>query len=207
MSKIVPTAATSPAPQSLGLWLRAQGLANVREIEAAGFTRMQISRCLRSGEIERVSRGLYGSPDASAWDEQRSLLEACRRHPRGVLCLLSALFLHGLGSEQPNAVWMALPRGTRRPVDLRIELIQAPDWALAADVEIRPVAGGELRLTSLPRTLVDCFKHRGKIGLEPALEALRQALRERRVKIPELEALAARHRVLRLMRPYLEALA
>ena len=168
---------------------------------------MQISRGLSSGDIERISRGLYGCPDAQAWDEQRSLLEACRRHPRGVLCLLSALNLHGLGTEQPNATWMALPRGARRPVDLRIELIQTPDWALAADVETRPVAGGELRLTSLPRTLVDCFKHRSKIGLEPALEALRQALRERRVKIPELEAIAARHRALRLMRPYLEVLA
>jgi predicted transcriptional regulator of viral defense system len=128
--------------------------------------------------------------------------------PRATVCLLSALQFHGIGTQMPFEVWIAIDRRDRRPAlkypPLRIARFSGT--ALSQGVESHRIEGQAVRVYNLAKTVADCFKYRNKIGIDVALEALREAWRARRVTMDELDRYACICRVQRVMQPYLEAL-
>jgi predicted transcriptional regulator of viral defense system len=159
------------------------------------------------GVVERIGRGLYALPEADA-SEHRSLLEAARLVPRGVVCLLSALQFHQMTTQLPREVWLALDRRAWKPVSggppLRVVKFSGP--ALTEGVEQHEIEGTPVRIYCPAKTVADCFKYRNKIGLDVALEALRDCWRERRCSMDDLWRYAKVCRVANVMRPYLESL-
>lgn len=177
-----------------------------RDLESAGISRTQLRRLLERGQIERFGRGLYGLPDA-AQTERHHLAEIARRVPRGIVCLLSALRFHGLTTQNPFEVWMAIDRKSWRPrvehPPLRLSYLSGP--AFVEGVEEHDVGGVVVRVFSAAKTVADCFKFRNKIGTDVAIEALRDY---RRLHPKGLEAVwrfAEVDRVTQVIRPYLEA--
>lgn len=179
-----------------------------RDLEAGGLNRVHLAAALRAGELERVGRGLYRLPE-SAVGENHSLVLAAKRVPRGIVCLLSALRLHELTTQSPHEVWLALPRHSWRPTKdgQPLRLIWLSAKSFAAGVETHEIEGLPVKVYSVAKTVADCFKYRHKIGMDVALEALREARREKRCTMDELMGAARVCRVSRVMQPYLESLA
>ena len=165
-------------------------------------------RLVAGGELERIARGLYRLPD-HAPTEHHGLAIAGTTVPHGVVCLLSALRFHEIGTQAPSEVWMAIDRRARRPA-LRyppLRIVRYTGAALTEGAQSHRLEGREVRVYNIAKTLADCFKYRNKIGLDVALEALREGWRARRFTMDELDGYARICRVQRVMRPYLEALA
>jgi predicted transcriptional regulator of viral defense system len=198
--------ATTDRDRTLKLARRRQGV-TARELVEVGVHTQVLSRLVAAGEIERVARGLYRAPD-HAVTEHHGLAVAAAAVPNGVVCLLSALQFHGIGTHLPSEVWMAIDRRARRPAvqypPLRV--VRYTGAALTEGIERHRVEGRELRVYGVAKTVADCFKYRNKIGLDVALEALREGWRARRFTMDELDRHAAICRVQRVMQPYLEAL-
>lgn len=177
--------------------------ADVRE---QGWSPQLLLRLHESGKLHRIARGLYGLPDAEVTEHQ-TLIEVCQRVPRGVLCLLSALQFHGIGTQMPHEVWIALPAGTQAPAPgyptLRITRLRGTAYTDGIQTVIDH--GAAIRVYCAAKTVTDCFKFRHKIGLDVALEALKDAWRSRKVTMAELGHFARINRVERVMQPYLEA--
>jgi predicted transcriptional regulator of viral defense system len=177
------------------------------DVRAKGVAPVYLTRLVRSGELVRVGRGLYSLADGTP-SVNRTVVEAARYIPRGVVCLLSALRIHDLTTQIPPAVWMAIdvkarpPRGAGPP----LEVVRMSGRALTEGVEERVIEGVKVRLYGPAKTVADCFKFRNKIGLDVALEALRDYRRRRR-SVDELLRYGEICRVARVMRPCLEALS
>jgi predicted transcriptional regulator of viral defense system len=183
------------------------GVARSRDLERAGISRTQIRRLREQGMIERVGRGLYRKTGASI-DERNDFAEAAHLVPGGTVCLLSALRFHGLTTQNPFEVWLAIDRKAWRPRPGHppLRLVYLSGAALSEGVEEHDVQGVRVRVFSAAKTVADCFKFRNKIGTDVAVEALRDF---RRVHPKGLEAVwrfAEVDRVSRVIRPYLEAL-
>jgi predicted transcriptional regulator of viral defense system len=140
--------------------------------------------------------------------ENHSLAEACKRVPRGRVCLLSALQFHHFTTQNPHEVWLALDRKARRPAEggVRLKVVRFSGQALTAGVETHTIENVSVPVYVPAKTVADSFKYRNKIGLDVALEALREAWRKRRVTMDELWRYARICRVANVMRPYLESL-
>lgn len=192
--------------KTLKLARRPQGV-TTRELIAAGIHSQVLSRLVEAGELERVVRGVYRLPEQSV-TEHHSLALVSAAVPQATVCLLSALQFHGLGTQLPWEVWIALDRRARRPVlkfpPLRV--FRFTGTALTRGVESHRIEGQNVRVYSVAKSIADCFKYRNKIGLDVALEALREAWRTRRLTMDELDRYARICRVERVMRPYLEML-
>lgn len=186
--------------------LRQNGPLRVRDLRQQGYSGGYLRKLYQQGVLDRPSRGLYALMD-DAPSEHRSLLEASRRLPQATICLLSALRFYDLTTEAPFEVWMAATRTTRTPVDdyPAIRLVRMSGDALQYGVERVDIEGQSVRLFSIAKTLADCFKFRSQVGLDVAIEALRQAISEKRVTVDELWEAAAVCRQSNVMRPYLEA--
>jgi predicted transcriptional regulator of viral defense system len=184
------------------------GILRPRDLSAHGIPRHYLVRLHEQGLLERPARGIYVLADAEP-SEHQSLAEASKRVPHGIVCLLSALRFHGLTTQAPFEVWLAIGEKARRPrVDyppLRVVRFSGP--ALTAAVEKHVIQGVHVRVTGPARTVVDCFKYRHKIGLDVALEALRDCRRQRKATVDELYCLAKALRMANVMRPYLESVA
>jgi predicted transcriptional regulator of viral defense system len=159
------------------------------------------------GQLERVDRGLYRLPNAPV-TELHSLAEVAKRVPHAVVCLLSALQVHGLTTEVPPAVWVLIDRHARLPkvAHPSLEVVWASGLARTQGVETRSVEGVQVKLTSPAKTVADCFRYRGRVGLDVALEALRDYLGQHRRGVDAVVAAAKADQVYSVMRPYLEAL-
>lgn len=186
---------------------RARGLLRARELDSAGINRSVLSRMLDKGLLERSARGLYMTPEADVTEHQ-SLAEAVRLVPHSVVCLLSALRFHDLSTAAPHEVWLALPRGARRPSlrspPIRVVSISRP--AFDHGVDVHPIGSVSVPVTSPERTVADCFKFRSTVGLDTAIEALRDYLATPLPSLSALSAAAKACRVANVMRPYLDAL-
>jgi predicted transcriptional regulator of viral defense system len=159
------------------------------------------------GELERISRGLYAIP-GTAVSEHRSLAEACRRVPNGIICLLSALRFHNLTTQAPFEVWMAIPEKAWHPkLDYPpLRIFRFSGKALDEGVEAHVIDRVKVKVFNPAKTVADCFKYRNKVGPDVALEALRDCWRERKATMEELSRYAKICRVANVMRPYLESL-
>jgi predicted transcriptional regulator of viral defense system len=183
------------------------GVVRVKELESQGFHRKYLERLEEQGLLIRSGRGIYTSLEAEI-TESHSLVEVAKRVPHGVVCLLSALSFYDLTTQNPFEVWLAIHYKKRSPKDdlLSLRTVYMSGKAWEEGVQIYEVEGVPVRIYCLAKTVVDCFKYRHKIGLDVALEALKECLRQRRCQIDELWYYAKICRVKNVMRPYLEAL-
>lgn len=183
------------------------GIARSRDLERAGVSRTQLRRLVAREHIERVARGLYRLPGAPR-SERHDLAEATRRVPRGVVCLLSALRFHGLTTQNPFEVWMAIERKAWRPLvehpPLRLVYLSGP--SLREGIEGHEVDGVAVSVFSPAKTVADCFKFRNKIGTDVAVEALRDYQRQHPKELEAVWRFAEIDRVARVLLPYLESL-
>jgi predicted transcriptional regulator of viral defense system len=183
-------------------WLRASDLAD------AGVPRAVLTRMAASGQLERAARGLYRLPDSGS-SEHEGLVTVASKVPQAVVCLLSALQFHGLTTQLPWQVWFAMPRGSHVP---RLEyppirMVQFTGEAYTQGIETHERDGVKLHVYSVAKTVADCFKHRNKIGMDVALEALKDARAQGRASFDDLWRCAKVCRVSNVMRPYMEAVA
>jgi len=200
-------AATTTHEQQVLRLARARTLLRARDVTQQGLPTITLSRLVQAGKLERVARGLYGLPGAEI-SEHRSLAEVSARVPKGVICLLSALRVHEIGTQAPFEVWIAIPQHmvTPRLDQPAIRVVRMSDEALADGVERLNIDGVEVPVFSAARTAVDCFRFRNKIGLDVALEALRDGWSQRKFTMDDLWRHATRGRVANVMRPYVEAI-
>ncbi len=190
---------------------RQQGVLRARDLDSHGIARSTLQGLRDRGLLLSVGRGLYVSPDA-AMPEHQTLIEVARRVPHGVVCLSSALRFHEIGTQEPPVLWLCIESRARAPkLDYpMLEIVRQSGPAWTAGVEEHTLFVGEaqvtVKVTSPAKTVADCFKFRSRVGLDVALEALRDALRQKKVTHRDLWRYGDIDRVSRVMRPYLEAM-
>ncbi len=187
---------------------RARGIARARDFKAAGIPLVYLKRLTDAGELVRLSRGLYQDPERVGEDVAHNLAEAARLIPNGVVSLVSALRYHELTTQLPHAVWMTIPHKARTPnvQGFPIEIVRATGEALRSGIEIARVEGVDVPIYGVAKTVADCFKHRRQVGEDVAIEALRDALQQRKTSVSELMTYATIDRVAKRIEPYLKAL-
>lgn len=195
----------STKSQSILELARRKGFIRARDLGRQAIPTVYLGRLVHLGLLERVSRGLYRLPDADM-TEHYSLAEVAARVPGGVVCLISALKFHGIGTQLPHEVWLAIPEKARNPrlKSPRLRLFHFSKPAFTEGVETHIIQGVPVRVYSPAKTVADCFKYRNKIGLDVAMEALRECLRSRKCAREDIHRQARICRVWNVMRPYLE---
>jgi predicted transcriptional regulator of viral defense system len=178
-----------------------------RDLLEQGLPTIALTRLVAAGKLERIARGVYSLPNQSI-SEHRSLAEAAIRVPRGVVCLLSALRVHDIGTQAPFEVWPAIPHHMLSPrLDQpALRVVRMSGKSLTEGTEEITIDGVAVPVFNPAKTITDCFKFCNKIGLDVALEALREGWNKRKVTMDDLWRYATIDRVANVMRPYLEAL-
>jgi predicted transcriptional regulator of viral defense system len=185
---------------------RAGAILRAKDTAATGVHTGTLTRMVRAGQLERVGAGRYQLPTKRRRTEHHDLVMATSAIPQSVVALVSALRFHGIGTQLPHQVWIAVPRGTRVPrlqaPPLRVVNISPALFELG--VEVHRIEGQSVKVYGVARTVADCFRFRNRVGLDVALEALSEAWRSKRLKMDELNRIAKKLRVQRVMQPYLE---
>ncbi len=186
--------------------LAQNGMLRPIDLDAIAIPRVVLTRMSTAGYLEKIGRGLYRLP--SPGSENESLVAIATKVPQAVFCLLSALQFHELTTQLPRQVWIAMPRGSHTPkIDYPpVKMVQFAGEAYSAGIEEVERDQVKLRVYCAAKTVADCFKHRNKIGLDVALEALRDARAKKKASADELWRYAKICRVANVMRPYLEAI-
>jgi predicted transcriptional regulator of viral defense system len=194
--------------QALPSALKRKGIFRLKEAKALGLHPEQVRRLTRQGHLTRLGRGVY-APASAEPGEFHTLAEIAKRVPKGIVCLLTALRFHSLGTQHPREVWLAVDRRAAIPkLDVApTRVVRMSGAALTAGIEEHRVEGVTVLVTSSARTVVDCFKFRNKIGVDVAVEALRDYRRLRKGTVDELWRHAEQLRMTRVMRPYWDAIA
>jgi len=185
-----------------------KGMLRAIDLEEIGSPQVVLTRMVASGQLQRVGHGLYRLPDYSG-TEHENLATIAARVPQAVFCLLTALLFHDLGTQMPSENWIAMPRGSHVPrMDYPpLKMVQMAEPVHAAGVETHVLDDVPIRVFSIAKTVVDCFKFRNKLGLDVALEALRDAREKTKVSVDEIWHYAELCRVAKVMRPYLAGLS
>ena len=200
-----PTQATQ-AQRALDL-ARQRGMLRSSDFVVAGSSRVTLTRLTANGQLEKFGRGLYRLPQ-TPMSADESLAAIALKVPQAVFCLLTALQFHGLTTQLPRQIWLAMPRGSHAP---RIgypplRMVQYSGAAYAEGIEVFERDWVTLRVYGLAKTVADCFKHRSAIGLDVALDALKEVRAGQLVSADDLWRFAKICRVSNVMRPYLEAI-
>ena len=187
--------------------VRQKGIVRGAELDRLGIHRMHLKRLVDRGLLVPRSRGVYEAAEPRM-SEHDSLIEVAARVPKATLCLLTALRLHGLTTQNPFEVWIMIDRKARKPsIDYPpVRVVRASGRALTEGVEPMKIDGVEIRVTTIAKTVADCFKYRSVVGVDVAIEALRDAWRQKKVRMDDIVAAARTDRVGTVMRPYLESL-
>jgi predicted transcriptional regulator of viral defense system len=185
--------------------LQKKGVIRSCELDAQGISRSNIRRLVESGEVLRISRGLYRLP-GTAVSENISLAEVSKLAPRGVFCLFTALVFHKFTVQVAPHVCIALEGTAWKPKIpmVKIRVYRFSGEVFKSGIEEHTVDGVKIRVYSAAKTVADCFKMRNKTGLDVALEALREALRTKKASSEEIHKMARICRVERIIRPYME---
>lgn len=188
--------------------IRIRGVVRTRDVIALGVPPVTLTRMVREGVLERVARGVYVLP-AEGLGSGSALAVVAVRVPGAVVCLGSALQLHELSSWSPSEVWIAVASHRRPPkVDWPpLHVVYVQPKLMDLDVQVPTIDGVVVRVTGPARTVADCFKWRGTVGLDIALEALRAYVVDQRRSRDELRRIAEQLRVAEVMRPYLESMS
>ena len=198
-----------PVPQqqqALAL-LQSRGMLRQKDLIAAGIAPEVLARLVRDQLIVRPARGLYQLPDMPL-DAGHTLAEATLLVPKGIVCLISALQYHDLTLQMPSAVWMAIDIDAWRPriVHPSIRFFRFQGQGMIEGIARHRIGAVDVAITDPARTIVDCFRFRGKVGLDVALEGLREGLRMKRCTPDDLWRIAKKARAWAVMRPYVEAM-
>ncbi len=190
----------------LGLAAR-QGLVRPKDLDRARIPRVYLRRLVDHGLLTKLGRGLYALP-SYAPSELATIAEAAKKAPAGIVCLLSALRIHRLTTQNPFEVWIMIDRDAWRPkLDYPpLRVVRASGEALTAGLSEMRIDGVVARVTCPAKTVADCFKHRTKVGVDVAVEALRDCWKQRAATLDEIGRYAEIDRVAKVMRPYMEAL-
>jgi predicted transcriptional regulator of viral defense system len=185
---------------------KAHGVLRPKDLAARGIPRAVLGRLCAKGELTRTGRGLY-VVSVENITENHSFAEVARQAPRGVICLLSALRFHELTTQLPGEVWLAIGAHARRPKGAAVSIrpVHFSGPSLTEGVEVHEIEKVKVRIFSAAKTVADCFKHRNKIGIDVAMEALRECWRKRKATADELWHFAKICRVSKIMQPYMEA--
>jgi predicted transcriptional regulator of viral defense system len=179
-----------------------------RDVAPLGVSYYQLRKWVDEGVVEAYGNGLYRRAEVEA-SELETIAMVASVVPHAIVCLLSALRVHEIGTQSPHQVWLAIDRKARKPARLpasaRIVRFSGP--MLTYGVTTIPMLGASVSVTSPARTVVDCFRYRHKVGLDVALEALRDAIRSRKAMVSEIDRAAEVCRISSVMGPYLAALA
>ncbi len=199
---------TTEAISRVAQLAKSAGVLRPRDLAAHGIARQYLRLAEKSGAVVRSGRGLYTLPDASV-TELHTFAEAAKRVPKGVICLLSALRFHDIGTQDPFEIWIAIGEKDRRPRSdyPRMRIVRFSKPSIEFGQETHDIEGVPTRVFSIAKTVADCFKYRNKIGLDVALEALRECLRNRKATMDDLWRAAKVCRVANVIMPYLEALS
>jgi len=179
----------------------------LRDVAPLGVSYSVLRRLVTHGEVQKVGAGLYRLSDADPVELETVAMVASAL-PTSIVCLLSALTVHNIGTQAPHEVWIALDRKARKPTRLpaQARIVRFSGSMLTYGIKTQPILGVPVRLTSPARTVVDCFRYRNKIGLDVALEALRDAIRSHRATVDEITRAAGVCRARTVIRPYLEGM-
>ncbi len=186
--------------------LKARGMLRLRDFIAENIEPETLARLVRDQQIIRPARGLYQLPDAQI-DAAHTLAEAAVLIPKGVVCLISALQFHMLTLQMPSEVWMAIERTAWKPTISYppIRFVRFSGWAMTEGVERYSIQSYKVHITNPARTVVDCFRYRNKIGIDIAMEGLREGIRHRKCTPDQLWQYGKKAKVWTVMRPYVEA--
>lgn len=186
---------------------RTHGLLRTRDVDNAGVPRAILAGLAQDGRLVKISRGLYSLPERVG-SEHDSVVEIAARTNIGVLCLISALRFYELTTQQSSEIWLAIPHKAHAPrIDYPpLRIVRMSGESITQGIDEVDVAGTTVRVFCVAKTVADCFKFRNKIGIDVALEALREAWRDRRVNMDDLWRYAEICRVANVMRPYMESL-
>lgn len=178
-----------------------------RDLARSGIPRTRIRTLLHQEKIEKIGRGLYRLSSIPP-TEYETIAMVCKRVPGAIICLLTALHVHDIGTQSPREVWIALDRKARKPdlKDFRIRVVRFSGAMLQYGIQAKVVHGVTIHITSPARTVVDCFRYRRKIGLDVALEALRDVIQKRLTTFDEIMETAKICKVGTVIKPYLESL-
>ena len=187
--------------------LSQKGMLRPRDLDDIGVPRVVLTRMTGNGQLEKAGRGIYQLPDTQG-SEHESLITIATKVPQAVFCLITALQFHELTTQLPRQVWIAMPRGSHTPKISYppVKMVQFSAEAYFDGIEIVERDQVKLRIYSVAKTVADCFKHRNKIGLDVALEALKDARVRKKASADDLWHFAKICRVANVMRPYLEAI-
>lgn len=189
------------------LQIPSKTLVRAADLEAAGYTRFQIPALLRRGELSRMSRGLYYWTNAPI-SSHSTIASVGKLVPHGIICLLTALRFHEIGTQNPGSVWVALPSNYRTPKlsDISISAVHFGRIFRKIGVTNVEIDGVPVKITNPARTVIDCFRFRNKIGLDVAIEALEEGVRKKMFTSDELVKMAQQCRIYAAMKPYMEAI-
>lgn len=198
---------TASATERILSLLQRRGMLRPCELDEYHIPRRYLSRLYQRGLLERTSRGIYSAAQSEPF-EQQTIVEVSKRIPKGVICLLSSLSLHELGTQLPFEVWIAIDRKASRPkiYDLPVHIVRFSGEALHSGIEHRVYHGVSVPVYTPAKTIVDCFKYRNKIGLDIAMEVLKEGWMEKRFTMHDIHQYAKTCRMQNVMRPYLESL-
>lgn len=187
---------------------RKEGIARARVFRAAGIAGTYLQRLCAQGRLVRLERGLYQLANFDNFHAAHDLAQVAKLVPRGVICLLSALRIHGLTTQLPRSVWLTVDHKARLPrvTPVPYEVIRASGAVFSSGRTNVTIEGVPVPIYNPAKTIADCFKHRRRVGLDVAVEALRGALRLRKATRADIWRYAEICRVRPIMRPYLEAL-
>lgn len=179
-----------------------------RDVLPLGLSFRQLQRLVAAGTVEKVGGGLYRLSEVEP-DEYETIAMVASAAPDAIICLLSALRVHGIGTQSPHQVWLAIDRKARIPRRLpaQARIVRFSGPMLSYGVITQSMQGVNVRITNPARTVVDCFRYRNKIGLDVAMEALRDAVRSRKAAVSEIDRAAEVCRIRTVIGPYLEALS
>ena len=185
---------------------KTRGVIRAEDVEAVGISRNYLYRMHKEGLLVKSAAGIYTLPEAPV-TKNSSLVQISKRMPQAIVCLVSALSYHGITTQIPHEIWLVIPRGSWRPdveyPPLNLTYVSEPAYSFGIQEYV--INGVTVKVYSPAKTVADCFKFRNKIGLDVAIEALREAWRSRKATMDELVEAAEINRVLKIMRPYLEA--
>lgn len=187
--------------------VRKQGIIRTRDADKLGIAREYLRRLRNEGILEQPGRGLYVLAQSKP-TEMQSIIEVCKKVPNSVVCLLSALQYHGLTTQLPHEVWIAIGNSSwQAKVDtVKIRITHFSPASFSYGIQKVSIGGVKLRIFNPAKTIADCFKFRNKVGLDVALEALREALAKRIVSVDDISKAASVCRVSTVIQPYLESL-
>ena len=187
-------------------FVRRGGILRPQDLQRKGLPSDYLWRLHKQGKLEKVGRGMYAAQGAEL-SEHQTVVQAALRVPHGVVCLLSALRFHDFTTQSTFEIWMAIDVKARAPKEeiIPLRIVRFSGKALTAGVETHTIEGAAVKVYNPAKTVADCFKYRNKIGLDVAIEALRECWRKKLATSDELWHYAKICRVARVMRPYLES--